>query len=224
MWFYIFGVLMVTESQVVPHFFMWNEDVASRGSNKVASSLLTLLELRSKNNLIIRSDSCSGQHKTSTILFLYQYLVLKGYFKVIGHKFLEVGHSYPDSDRDFRRIEKNLRKHETIFLPEQYREIIIQSGRNHHVTDMTPHFRNFKALHGKFQLTNKKRKALDEKVAFRESLKWIRVEKFDSYLYKDYYNLYTPFKKVDLRKQITGGGPRQRVKIGDFDLKRTADT
>ncbi|GBM62032.1 hypothetical protein AVEN_220958-1 [Araneus ventricosus] len=160
MWFYIFGVLIVTESLVVPHFFMWNEDVASRGSNKVASSLLTLLEfneiLRSKYNLIIRSDSCSGQNKNSTILFLYQYLVLKEYFKVIEHKFPEVGHSYPDSDRDLGRIEKNLRKRETIFLPEHYREIILQSGRNRHVTDMTPHFRNFKALHSKFQLTNKK--------------------------------------------------------------------
>ncbi|GBM56521.1 hypothetical protein AVEN_140592-1 [Araneus ventricosus] len=159
MWFYIFGVLIVNESQVVPHFFMWNEDVASRGSNKVSSSLLTLLEfneiLRSKDNLIIRSDSCSGQNKNSTILFLYQYLVLKGYFKVIEHKFPKVGHSYPDSD--LGRIEKNLRKHETIFLPEQYREIIMQSGRNHHVTDKTTHFRNFKALHSKFQITNKKK-------------------------------------------------------------------
>ncbi|GBM78390.1 hypothetical protein AVEN_79109-1 [Araneus ventricosus] len=126
MWFYIFGVLIVTESQVVPRFFMWNEDVATRGSNKVASSLLSLLEfneiLWSEDNLIIQSDSCSGQNKNSTILFLSQYLILKGYFKVIGHKFPEVGHSYPDSDRDFGRNEKNLRKHETIFLPEQYRE------------------------------------------------------------------------------------------------------
>ncbi|GBM57635.1 hypothetical protein AVEN_225014-1 [Araneus ventricosus] len=116
MWFYIFGVLIVTESQVVPHFFMWNEDVASRGSNKVVSSLLTLLEF----NEILRSKDS-------------------------------------DSDRDLRRIEKNLRKHETIFLPEQYREIIMESGRNHHVTDMTPHFRNFKALHSKLQLTSKKK-------------------------------------------------------------------
>ncbi|GBN33972.1 hypothetical protein AVEN_130490-1 [Araneus ventricosus] len=206
MWFYIFGMLIVIELQVVPHFFMWNEDIASRGSNKLASSLLEFNEiLRSKDNLIIRSDSCSGQNKNSTILFLYQYLVLKGYFKIIEHKFTEVGHSYPESDRDLGRIEKNLRKHETIFLPEKYRKIIMQSGRNHHVTDMTPHFRNSKALHSKFQLNNRKRNALNEKIAFRDSLNWIRVEKFGSYFHKDCYDLYTPFKKVDLRKQIRGG-------------------
>ncbi|GBM26430.1 hypothetical protein AVEN_139379-1 [Araneus ventricosus] len=105
MWFYNFGVHIVTESQVVPYFFTWTEDFASRGSNEVASSLLSLLEfnetLRSKDRLIILSDSCSGQKKNSTMLFLYQYLVLKGYFKVIEHKFPEVGDSYLDSDRDF---------------------------------------------------------------------------------------------------------------------------
>ncbi|GBM41655.1 hypothetical protein AVEN_46928-1 [Araneus ventricosus] len=120
---------------------------------------------------------------------------INGYFKVIEHKFPEVGHSYLDSDHDFGRIEKNLGKHETIFLPEQYREIIMQSGRNHHVTDMTPNFRNFKALHNKVQLTNRKRNARNEKVAFRDSLKWTRIEKFGSYMYKDCYDTYTPFKK-----------------------------
>ncbi|GBN76082.1 hypothetical protein AVEN_161630-1 [Araneus ventricosus] len=226
MWFYNFGVHIVTESQVVSHFFTWTEDVASRESNEVASSLLTLIEfnetLRSKDHIIIWSDSCSGQNKNSTILFLYQYLVLKGYFKVIEHKFPEVGHSYLDSDRDFGRIEKNLRKHETIFLPEQYREIIMKSGRNHHVTDMTAHFRNFKDLCNKLQLTNRKRNVLNEKVAFRDSVKWIRVEEFGSYLYKVCYDPYTPFKKVDLRKHIRGA--KQLVKIGDFELKRTTDT
>ncbi|GBN97395.1 hypothetical protein AVEN_173230-1 [Araneus ventricosus] len=144
MWFYNFGVHIVTESQYVPHFFTWTEDVASRGSNEVASSFLTLLKfnetLMSKDHLIIWSDSCSGQNKNSTTLFLYQYLVFKGYLKVIEHKFPEVVHWYLDRDRDFGRIEKNLGKHEAIFLPEQYREIIMQSGRNHHVTDMTLHF------------------------------------------------------------------------------------
>ncbi|GBN13366.1 hypothetical protein AVEN_127509-1 [Araneus ventricosus] len=129
---------------------------------------------------------------------------------VIGHKFPEVRHSYFDSDRDFRRIEKNLRKHENIFLPELYREIIMENGRNHHVTDMTPHFRNFIDLHNKLQHTNRKRNVLNEKAVFREGVKWIRVEEFGSYLYKDCYDPYTPFKKVDLRKKIAAGGQTTR--------------
>lgn len=108
LWFYNLGVHIVTELKDAAHFCTWTEDVACRGSNEVASSFLTLLEfdesLRSKDHLIIWSDSCSGQNKNSTMLFLYQYLILKGYFKVIDHKFPEVGHSYLDSNRDFGRI------------------------------------------------------------------------------------------------------------------------
>ncbi|GBL91720.1 hypothetical protein AVEN_71362-1 [Araneus ventricosus] len=98
----------------------------------------------------------------------------------------------------------------------------MQSGRNHHVTDMTPYFRDFKDVHNKLQLTNRERHVLDEKVSFRDSVKWIRVKEFDSYLYKYCYDLYTPFKKFDLRKQIRG--EKQLVKIGDFELERTTDT
>ncbi|GBN16445.1 hypothetical protein AVEN_227978-1 [Araneus ventricosus] len=98
----------------------------------------------------------------------------------------------------------------------------MKSVRNHHATDMTPHFKNFKDLHNKPQLTNRKRSFLNEKVAFRNSVKWIRVEEFGSYLCKNCYDPYIPFKKVDLRKQIRGA--KQLLKIGHFELERTADT
>ncbi|GBM91137.1 hypothetical protein AVEN_168972-1 [Araneus ventricosus] len=76
----------------------------------------------------------------------------------------------PNCDGDFGRVEKNLRKHETIFLPEQYREIIMQSGRNHHGTDMTLYFLHFKDLHNELQLTNREANVLNEKVAFRDNV------------------------------------------------------
>lgn len=226
LWFYNFGVHIVSESGEISHFFTWTEDVANRGSNEVASSLLTLLEfdefLQSKDHLIIWSDSCAGQNKNSTLLFLFQYLVMKGYFKIIDQKFPEVGHSYLDSDRDFGRIEKNLRKHETIYLPEQYREIIAKSGKNHQVTDMTSHFRNFKNLSSKLNLTNRKTNVFNEKVEFRKNVKWIRVEEFGSYLYKECYDPNTPFKKVDLRKK--NNIIKKFVGAGDFMLERATDS
>lgn len=226
MWFYNLGVHVITHSKDYAQFFTWTENVACRGSNEVASSLLTLIEfddsLRSIDHLIIWSDSCSGQNKNATMLFLYQYLILKGYFKVIEHKFPEVGHSYLDSDRDFGRIEINLRKHETIFLPDQYRDIIQNSGRNNHVTDMTSHFRNFKDLPKKLKLINRKKNIVNEKVAFRDEVKWIRVEEFGSYLYKDCYDPYTPFKKVNLLKQNRGA--TNPVQIEEVDLERTTET
>lgn len=226
MWFYNLGIHIVTNSKDYAQFFTWTENIACRGSNEVASSLLALIEfdqsLRNKSHLIIWSDSCSGQNKNSTMLFLYQYLILKGYFKVIEHKFPEVGHSFLDSDRDFGRIEKNLRKHELIFLPDQYREIIQSSGRNYHVTDMTSHFRNFKDLPKKLKLMNRKKNILNEKVAFRDDVKWIRVEEFGSYLYKDCYDPYTPFKKVNLFKKNRGAA--KPVQVEEVELQRTIET
>lgn len=79
----------------------------------VASSLLTLLEF--------------DQNQNSTILRLYQYMSLKGYFKMIDHKFSEVGHAYLDSDRDFGRIEKKIEETRDYIssgaIPKSYKEL-----------------------------------------------------------------------------------------------------
>lgn len=115
MWFYNLGLHIITNKVSRGVFFTWTEDIANRGSTEVASSLLSAIELdetlrERKNHLIVWSDSCAGQNKYFQIICLYQYVILKGYVKSVDHKFPEVGHSYLDSDRDFGRIEKNLRK------------------------------------------------------------------------------------------------------------------
>jgi len=61
-----------------------------------------------------------GKIKIS-ILYVCTNMIMKSYFHTIDHKFPEVGHSYLDSDRDFGRIEKRLRKHQNIYTPEQNR-------------------------------------------------------------------------------------------------------
>ncbi|GBM38286.1 hypothetical protein AVEN_17729-1 [Araneus ventricosus] len=74
----------------------------------------------------------------------------------------------------------------------------MQNGRDHHASDNC--FSKFKDLHNKLQLTNRERNVLNEKVAFQDSVKWIRVEELGSYLYKDCYDPYIPFKKKTNRK------------------------
>lgn len=83
---------------------------------------------------------------------------MKGYFKIIDHKFPEVGHSYLDSDRDFGRIEKVLRKHEAVYAREQYQEIICKASRNNVVIDMTDHFRKISDLPNQLNLINRKKR------------------------------------------------------------------
>lgn len=107
-----------------------DRDLAEKGINEIASCLWYFTQL-SKNttlqdvdHLVIWSATCVSQNKNFYILSLYGSMILKGEFKIIDHKFPEVGHSYLDSDGDFGRIEKKLRKNQNIYTPEQYRNII----------------------------------------------------------------------------------------------------
>lgn len=88
------------------------------------------------------------------MICLYQYIVQKGLFKIIDHTFPEVGHPYLDSDRDFGRIEKMLRKHKTIYTPDEYRQVIATSSRKNMVFNMEHNFRNTEDLPKKMKLFN----------------------------------------------------------------------
>lgn len=104
----------------------WHEGIAGRGSNTIASCLLTLLnkkDIITKKELTIWSDNCGGQNKNQTLLFLYIFLVAQQTFTMIEHKFLVVGHSYMQCDRDFGLIEKRKRLSQPM-VPKDLHEII----------------------------------------------------------------------------------------------------
>ncbi|KAB0800826.1 hypothetical protein PPYR_06565 [Photinus pyralis] len=206
MWFYNLGIHIVAKNIDQTVFCTWTEDQASRGSSEIFSCLLRVSEveasLKEKDHLIIWTDSCAGQNKNFLMICLYQYLVQRDHFKTIDHKFPEVGHSYLDSDRAFGRIEKRLRKHQTICTPEEYREVIASSSKKNLVINMENHFRNTEDLPQKMKLLNRKKNLLKEKIHFRDGIKWIHVDEFVSYLYKESYDLCVPFLKVNIRKSV----------------------
>ncbi|KAF0742047.1 E3 SUMO-protein ligase KIAA1586-like, partial [Aphis craccivora] len=99
-----------------------------------------------------------------------------------NHKFPEVGHSYLDSDRDFGRIEKRLRKYQNIYTLEQYRNIIKEaSKKNTVISEMEHHFKSIENIATKLRLTNKKK----------------------TVKYKDNFNEETPFITVNIFKDKT---------------------
>lgn len=63
---------------------------------------------------------------------------------------------------------------------------------------MEPHFRKIADLPAKLRLVNRKKDELNEIVKFRDGVKWIRVEQYGSYLYKESYDENMPFKKVNI--------------------------
>ena len=48
---------------------------------------------------------------------------------VVDQKFMTVGHSYLPNDRDFGSIETERCKHNTVFVPEEWYEFIVNARR-----------------------------------------------------------------------------------------------
>ncbi|CAG9763625.1 unnamed protein product [Ceutorhynchus assimilis] len=221
-WFYNLGIHVITTAGHKSVMQTWTEDIAGRGSTEVVSSLWNFVQtcenVKDKEQLVVWSDSCAGQNKNFQMICFFQLLILKGVFKVIDHKFPEVGHTYLDSDRDFGRIEKVLRKQSNIYTPDQYRQLIKTAcTRNSTVNAMESYFRDAESLPNKMGLIHKKKNVLNEKVPFRDGIKWIRVVEFGSYLYKESYE-YVPFKKVSLFKN--NSPPANYVPPTDIEFPR----
>lgn len=62
---------------------------------------------------------------------------------------------------------------------------------------MTDKFYKISDLTSGLGLYNNKRNDLNEPVKFRDSIRWIRVEKFGYYLYKESLDESAPFKRVN---------------------------
>jgi hypothetical protein len=146
--------------------------------------------------------SCCGQNKNFFIICLWQYLVRSGRFKLIDHKFPESGHSFMDSDRDFGHIEKKVREIGNIYSIDQYQDIMAQSQvkTKPHITRMQGNLYDIKALPGSLGLTHRKITTDGEPVRFRDGVKWIRVEEFGSYKFKESLDEEAEWKTVDLMK------------------------
>lgn len=198
--FYNFGIHSISTDGTISYMMNWTENVAGRGANEILSCLYDfILNIGPKTNLEAWSDSCPGQNKNFYLIAFYQYLILHGYFKTVDHKFPEVGHSYLDSDRDFGRIEKLLKKHEKIQLPDEYRSHIRSAlPAKAQVIDMSDRFYNMSALVNGLGIFNNKRNDQNEPINFRKSVRWIRVDQFGHYFYKDSLEETAPFKRVNI--------------------------
>ena len=118
---------------------VWDETVASRGSREVGSCLLdfaTDLPL-GVTKLIAWSDSCGGQNKNCNIPRYWMTILQNTHITQVDHKFLEPGHTYLENDEDFGIIERQKRRQQLIYTPDDWRQLIRSSSRHFQVTDMT---------------------------------------------------------------------------------------
>ena len=202
LWLYNLGIHLVTKSDNRAYFNIWTEDIAGRGSDEIGSILLAFFDAVpiTASRLVAWSDSCAGQNKNFYILCIWQYLIAQRKFQMIEHKFPESGHSYMDSDRDFAKIEKSVRKYQNIYTVDDYHTILAQSQTKHapQVTRVGNSIVSVKDLPKILGLRHVHVDTEGNKVAFRDSVRWIRISSFGQYQFKTTHSQDEDWKTVIL--------------------------
>jgi len=118
LWTYNFGVHSMSTD--TGYMYLWNESIASRGPDEVASALkFHISKYVTTKELICYSDCCGGQNRNIKLALFWNYVVQNKKFTVtsVDHKFLVSGHTFLPNDQDFGLIEKNKRYNKDVFIP-----------------------------------------------------------------------------------------------------------
>ena len=193
--------------------FMWNETVAGRGANDIASCIKLYLEEKANNgyeNVTIYSDGCGAQNRNRFLFTCYLYMVSSSPLQTIKHKYLESGHTQNEGDSMHSVIEKKLRG-ANIYVPEQYYSMVEfakQNDNEYSVTVITQDdIKDFKALsfHNRLQLKWKVRDDHGEQVKWNKIMD-LKVEKAHPYQLMYYFKYHhgDEYRVVRLRGRQRG--------------------
>lgn len=133
LWFY--NLCVYDNRRGIAYMYCWNESIASRGSQEIASCLIKHFMTHipwDTRKIILVSDSCSGQNRN-----IKMSLMLKNFLSNWKHPDLQTieqhfyipGHSYNACDRSFGTIELQKRRTENIFIPEHWIHVIEQAKK-----------------------------------------------------------------------------------------------
>lgn len=120
--------------------YTWCEHQRLKGSNEIASILFHHLQksdLTNTQEIKLFCDGCPGQNKNLTVVgMLSKWLSdTQSGVKKITMVFPVVGHSFLPADRVFGRIEKKIKKVDTLITPQDYLDIFSEFGTVCKVTE-----------------------------------------------------------------------------------------
>lgn len=107
--------------------YVWEETVASRGAEEIASCCLKHIQtITTQDHIIAYSDMCTGQNRNIKLALMWLRIVQSddNNINVIDHKFLLSGHSFLPNDRDFAVVETALKKKDQLYTAEDYYNVI----------------------------------------------------------------------------------------------------
>lgn len=121
---------------------MYDETVAKKGQNEIISFLhyfINNILSKSVTTLYLFSDNCIAQNKNK-VLFQYLSAVVStstNKLTNITHRYPEPGHSFLPCDRCFGHIEKNRRKVERVYLPQEYEDLVKNTNSRFNIIQVT---------------------------------------------------------------------------------------
>lgn len=166
--------------------YVWDESVASRGSQEIGSCILQYVKTYvSSTKLIMYSDHHTGQNRNIKMATIYNYVVANTSLSVneIDHKFLVSGHSFLPRDQDFGLVEKQKKFHPDIHLPDDWKTVLA-SARNTNpfkIVNMTKDdFFSTKSLEK--QITNRKIDVTNDKVQWMK-IQWLNYRNEQPFMF-----------------------------------------
>lgn len=134
LYIYNFAVVYLREDGETAKLFTWTENESSKSSNEICSALyhcLRSLEVTTERIFRLCCDGCPCQNKNSAMVYCAAYWLVNDAPLTIGEVqliFLVVGHSFLPPDRVFGRIEKLLKRMDTIIAPQTYHKVFKEQG------------------------------------------------------------------------------------------------
>lgn len=111
LWCFNYTIYDSTEKQA--NCLMWDESIAGRGGNEMASCLVQYIGSlpESTTSIVIWSDNCPSQNRNLQMIMCYFYLLaINPHIKEISHKFLLRGHTHMEVDSVHSIIEREAKK------------------------------------------------------------------------------------------------------------------
>lgn len=174
------------------YMYVWNESIASRGAQEIASCLKFHIEnfvLETAEHIILYSDSCGAQNRNIKVtLMLKKILSNSNYLQKITQKFFVSGHSYNSCDRCFGLIERQKKITSEIFITNHWIQLISRAKKTEPVFSVQEMTSNMFYSTDNLQqmITNRKKSVDNSKVnwhQFRE-IENRQNEPFSLYVYQ----------------------------------------
>lgn len=198
---YNLGVHNLVNEKAVMH--IWDETVASRGSQEIASCLSDYLkhEMTEKTHIIAYSDTCTGQNRNIKLALTWMKIVAESdnNISVIDHKFLVSGHSYMRNDADFGNIE-SAAKNKVHYVPSDWCETVRTARRKNKFCVRVMQQHQFKSTVQLERAVIRKKKNEDGAPVNWLKIMWMRFTKDSPHtiFYKESLNELTDFYKLIL--------------------------